>query len=970
MILPSSADAARRTLNLNPDWRFVRADVPEAIAPAFDDSAWQTVSLPHTWNDVDSFSNFGQGGHTGEMNLWTGTAWYRKEFTLPASDQDKRIYLEFEGVRQTAEVFLNGLKLGVNRTGFIPFGFDLTPHLKFGEPNILTVSADNRFLPYLEGDTPWHHPNWHPPHGGIYRNVRLHILDGVHVTLPLYANLQTEGIYARATSLTANAAELTITAEVQNSTGQIAASEITFSLIDRDGQRVAESTQSIPLSAGSRERVTTELEISSPHLWEPDYPYVYEVKVEIAVDGQPRDVATTPFGFRNFRWDTHTGFWINGRPLKLHGWGQKPTQAWAGLGAALPDWMSDYTLRLMQEAGGNMIRWGHSAGSASALQSGDKYGFVTIMPGVDGERDCEGEAWRIRTAAFRDTIIYYRNHPSICVWEGGNYNVSVEHTKELRDIVRQWDPDGRRYFGFRMSSPAMRPYIDLELGTVGRIRAHPHLPVVETEYDRAEVPRRIWDKYSPPDFGRLGEKESLNTYDLDSEGMALRAVEQWWTLFGRKPDHSGGANWIFSDGPHGTRQVTDVARATGEVDGVRLPKEAYWALQAIWEDQPRVHLIGHWSYPTGTVKAMHAVARADSAELFINGRSWGKGQRTLNTLFTWPDVAFEPGEIRLVAYRDGEPIAEQTKHTAGAPAALRLTALTAPGGWRADGSDVALIDVEVVDEQGRRCPTDQARVDFSISGPGIWRGSYNSGKEHSVNHLYFDTEAGINRASIRSTLIAGNVTVAARRDGLPPASLTLTAQPIQLTDGLYGQAPANFDFPLGPRPSVDAAAFAALNIARDQPTPVAQAGEDHDRHFASFAYTGEGAGGVEEPLHLNALAYSDDALLYLDSIPPVLAGARLIRTANEDRAYWANDYIVAAAAREIDFFVAHDATIPPPAWLADYAATGAEITVNQRPLKLYVRLLKPGVDLRITGNADQTQPVGSAPNMVFFSRAR
>ena len=353
------------------------------------------------------------------------------------------------------------------------------------------------------------------------------------------------------------------------------------------------------------------------------------------------------------------------------------------------------------------------------------------MPGVDGERDCFDEAWATRKAAFRDTLIYYRNHPSICVWEGGNYNIGIPHTIELRDLVQQWDPEGKRYFGFRMSSPGMR--------TVGRVRAHPHLPVVETEYDRTETPRRVWDEHSPPDFGHLGELEELNTYHLSSEGFALNAIKEWWTLFGAKPDHSGGANWIFSDGPHGTRQRTDTARATGEVDGVRLPKEAYFALQATWDDTPRVHLIGHWNYPAGTVKAMHAVARADAAELFVNGRSLGLGNRSLDTLFTWPDVIFEPGTIRVLAYRNGQILAGQTKETAGPAVALRLTPILAPGGWRADGSDVALVDVEVIDAQGRRCPTDQARVDFEVTGPAIWRGSYNSGKEGSINHRYFYT---------------------------------------------------------------------------------------------------------------------------------------------------------------------------------------------------------------------------------------
>ncbi len=967
--LQAAETSPRRTLNLNPDWRFIRDDVPAATKPDFDASSWQVVSCPHTWNDIDTFDDFGTGGHVGESKLWTGVAWYRKEFSLPASDKGKRVFIEFEGVRQIAEVYLNGVRLGENKTGFIPFGFDLTSHFRFGAPNVLVVRADNRFANHFKGVTPWHHPNWHPPHGGIYRNVRLHVTDPLHVTLPLYANLQTEGIYARTESLTKELARVTISAEIENSSAEDSDGMVEFSIIDRDGKVVGSTKSRAGITAGDRRKITATVDIAAPHLWEPGYPYVYQVRVAVSSGDSLRDVATTAFGIRNFRFDVATGFWMNGHPLKLHGWGQKPTQGWAGLGAALPDWLQDFTMRMMKDAGGNLIRWGHSAGSGSAVAMGDKYGFVTLMPGVDGERDCTGEAWEIRKNAFRDMIIYFRNHPSICVWEGGNYNISPAHTKELRDITRQWDPDGRRYFGFRMATPGMLPYIDLELGTVGRTRALPSLPVVETEYDRTETPRRVWDEFSPPDFGHLGKREKENTYNLDSEGFALKAIKEWWELFGSKPEHSGGANWIFSDGTHGSRQVTDVARATGEVDAVRLPKEAYWALRATWLDEPVVHLIGHWSYPRGTVKPMYAVARADAAELFVNGKSMGKGKRSLDTLFTWENVAYQPGEIRVVAYRNGREIASQSKQSAGEPAALKLTPITAPGGWRADGSDVALIDVEVVDAKGRRCPTDQGRVDFKISGPGIWRGSYNSGKENSTNHLFFDTECGINRASVRSTLEAGEVTITARRDGIKSTTLKLTSSPITLQEGLSEQAPAVYDVTLPPRPDIDGSALAALAVSRAAPTVREVPQIASDRMFSTFAYTGNGAGGVEDIPKVNALAYSDDALLYLKKIPKSLAGARIIRTANGDRNYWANDYIVATAARDLDLYVAHDSKAPLPKWLKSYRKTGDRVVVNGRTLRLFVKRLKKDQSLRIPGNVDQGQKAGSALNLILFSKA-
>ena len=245
----------RQKLNFNADWRFLRADAPGAEKPEFDAASWTTVSCPHTWNDVDTFDNFATGGHQGESDLWKGTAWYRKEFTLPASARGRKVFIEFEGVRQIADVYLNGRHLGQDKTGFIPFGFDLTPYVKFGEPNVLAVKADNTVLEQFTGDTPWNHQNWHPPHGGIYRDVYLHLTDPLHVTLPLYAHLQTEGIYAWVKSLTKEQASVGVTAEIQNEQTEAIDAVIQFSLVDREGNTVAQvlgKSRACPPAANSR----------------------------------------------------------------------------------------------------------------------------------------------------------------------------------------------------------------------------------------------------------------------------------------------------------------------------------------------------------------------------------------------------------------------------------------------------------------------------------------------------------------------------------------------------------------------------------------------------------------------------------------------------------------------------------------------------------------------------------------------
>ena len=208
-LLVLSLAAQAQKLNFDPDWKFIKADPPNASAVDFDDSAWSNVSLPHTFNDVDTFDDWSTPNHVGEMNLWSGRTWYRKTFTPPDTMRGKNVFIEFEAVRQVAEVYLNGKLLGTSKSGFIPFGFEITLGLRFGAKNVIAVMADNTFTKetdlakIVNTDLPWNSPHWHPAHGGIYRNVYLHVTDGLHISLPLYSFLQTAGPYVYATEISA-----------------------------------------------------------------------------------------------------------------------------------------------------------------------------------------------------------------------------------------------------------------------------------------------------------------------------------------------------------------------------------------------------------------------------------------------------------------------------------------------------------------------------------------------------------------------------------------------------------------------------------------------------------------------------------------------------------------------------------------------------------------------------------------------
>jgi len=988
----SAAHAAgRQTVNFNPDWKFLKADPVGAQAPGFDDDAWTTISTPHTFNDTDTFDNWSTPGHRGEQIQWSGRTWYRKTFTAPAEWTGKKVFIEFEAVRQVAEVYLNGRLLGTAKGGFTPFGFDLTPYLKIGAPNVLAVMADNRFMKdpvdpgmdpqaattdkthpnlaqlseklqesipatidELQADQiPWNNPHWHPAHGGIYRNVRLIVTDQMHFALPLYSFLQTEGPYVYATDVTEKSAQVALEIPIRNDAATAADSEVRAEIVDADGKSVFNELIRVVLPAHGELKVQLAGTIASPRLWEPAYPHLYRVELKLIWRGKTLDSTELPLGIRAIRWDANAGLFVNGAHLKLHGWGQKPTNEWPGLGAALPDWLQFYTSRLMKDAGGNFIRWGHAPAGPAQIAAGDRLGIITLQPGGDGEHDTVGGAWALRVADFRDALIYFRNNPSIFIWEGGNQKVTREHAAELRALMDKYDPHGQRAFAFRRADAATAEFMDVGIGTEGG-REIARLPVVEGEYDREESPRRVCDNASPPNFGYPEGKGQ--TYQLTSEQFAVNEVGHYVKKLGAA-SHAGGANWIFSDSTSGGRVATEVARASGEVDGVRLQKEAYAVVATMFRDDPQVHIIGHWTYPAGTRKTVYIASNADDVELFLNGRSLGHGKVSDRYLFTFADIAFSPGELKAVASSKGKVVATDARHTVGAPAALRLTPLTGPDGLVADGADIALFDVEAVDANGDRCPTFQQRVDFEFSGPGIWRGGYNSGKIDSINNLFLDLEAGINRVAVRAGRTPGRLTVSARGAGLTPASASVESHAFA---GTLPASPAVVLPDHAPSRTIVAATSAAT-----KPTGPVMLG----RFIKTLNYTAPNASIVHVELDARD---GRNAYVNIDSpfagLPDALVGADWVQVDNRDALYSAEDLMQLAAASHTVVWIAHDGRLPRPRWLTkQFPPTKQAITVAGRKLDLFRRDTRDNESLTLGANTENTSLTEAAMYLVFVS---
>jgi beta-galactosidase len=799
---------------MNVGWRFIKQDVSGAEAVDFNDSSWEVVSTPHTFNDVDTF-NLLISHSSGQAGAYEGPAWYRKHFKLPADVKDRRVYLEFEGMKQAGDVYLNGKEIGLYENGITAYGLDITTGVRFGgEENVLAVRVDNSHN-YVEKATgqgfEWGSKDFNPNYGGINHHVWLHVTGKIHQTLPLYCGLQTSGVYIYPADISVGSrtAALNVEAQVANESGDNSPVSLSVAVVDSAGKLIGSfSGDTVDLVDNEKSDLKAAGKLSGIAFWSPESPTLYDVYTILTVDNKVVDVVKTRTGFRkvDFRGGVGKGgVYINDQFVYLKGYSQRSTNEWEGLGQAYPDWMHDITAKLIRDSHANYVRWMHISPQRTDVDAFDKYGIVEVCPAGDKEKDAQGRQWEQRMEVMRDSMIYYRNNPSILFWEAGNNGISAEHMKQMVDLKNELDPQGGRAMGCRsLTEPGtteVAQYYGVMIGQddskdkrkspTDLFRAYSderrdRAPLIETEDFRDEAARRFWDDQSPPHFGfKKGPKD---TYDWNSETFALAAAGRYWDYFSNRisntdPKHSkwsGYASIYFSDSnADGRQDSSEVCRVSGKVDAVRLPKEAYFTYQVMQNPLPDIHILGHWTYPAGTTKSVYVISNCQAVKLTLNGKEVGTQSHARDGyIFEFPKVTWSAGTIKAIGMNDGKTECEYELKTAGAPAAVKLTPITGPGGLRADGADVALFDVEVVDANGARCPTDEDRIDFQVNGPAIWRGGYNSGILHSNNNLYLNTECGINRVSIRSTLEPGTITLTATRKGLKPATVEVRSSPI------------------------------------------------------------------------------------------------------------------------------------------------------------------------------------------------
>ena len=857
----------RQKLNFNADWRLCVGEHPEASKPEFDDSGWQRVTLPYAFNGDEAFRK-------DIVDLTDTICWYRKRFKVPPTapegntieapsgdDRGAKFFIEFEGVRQGADFYLNGHHLGMSENGVMACGFDLTPYIKEGE-NVLTVRCDNSWTYRSRRHNSryqWNDKNFNANYGGIPKNVWLHVTGKLYQTLPLYSDLGTTGTYVYATDFDIANHKAVIHAESEVRNEDTKARTFTFyaQVLDAEGKEVASfHSEPITMQPGETQVVKTQQTVEGLHFWSWGYGYLYTVKTSIVPLSSPvGDTIEAPSGAIGGAFDwvfTRTGFrktrfdegkiWLNDRCLMVHGYAQRTSNEWPGVGISVPAWLSDYSNGLMVESGANLVRWMHVTPWKQDIESCDRVGLIQAMPAGDAEKDVEGPRWNQRTELMRDAIIYNRNNPSILFYESGNESISGEHMLEMKAIRDQYDPYGGRAIGSREMLDIDEAEYGGEMLYINKSKKH---PMWAMEYCRDEGLRKYWDEWSHPYHkegeGPLYRNQPAPDYNHNMDQFAIEMVRRWYDYWRERPGtgtrvSSGGVKIVFSDTNTHHRGEKHY-RTSGVVDAMRIPKDAFYAHQVMWSgwvdpEEAKTYIVGHWNRapltapkgtsivsPSGGDKgAVYVVSTGKAVELFLNGRSLGKGKQSYRYLFTFDDISYEPGVLEAVA-SDGS---RYKLETAGEPYQLKLTAIENPQGTKADGADMVLFQVEALDKQGRRCPLDDRTVHFALWGEARWIGGI------ETDAMSLPVECGVNRVLVRTTPNAGEIHLSAYAEGVKPAYIKVNSKKSAVENAQRTTMSSSFlrgETPLTPSYTETAKGIGILS---------AKAGYDSDHASRSF----------------------------------------------------------------------------------------------------------------------------------------
>jgi beta-galactosidase len=758
--------------------------VGDPSAANFDDSDWRTVHLPHDFVVEGTFSTSADAGHG---SLPTQPAWYRKTFVVPPTDKGKAIWIDFDGVYRDSVVYLNGSKLGEFQSGYAPFRYDISSSVRFGSPNVLSVSVD-----------PTSQEGWWYEGGGIYRHVWLNIANPIHVApFGTYVNPQLPEPVA---GQPVPPATVNIQTTIDSPAGTIADVQLRSELVDAAGKSAGSDTTPVPLSS-SAQVVTQQIVVPRPQLWSIEQPNLYLLKTTVLEGKKVVDTYTTPFGIRTIRFDANGGFFLNGKSVKIKGVCNH--QDFAGIGIAVPDSLEYWRVRVLKAMGTNGWRTSHNPPTASVLNACDKLGMVVM----DENRHL-GDTTSPKTppgTTFTDPseldamILRDRNHPSVIMWSMCNEEplqgspIGAALFKAMRDNVLTLDTTRPVTCAMSGGYDTLNGFsgvedlqgINYNPGAYAAFHSqHPAIPVFGSETASTVSTRGVYTqetfKNSYGTFTGVEDLGWVSAYDQNRPPWAQTAHDSW----APQADQAfvaGGFAWTGFDykGEPTPFDWPDINSNFGIVDECGFPKDGYYYYQSWWLDRPIVHVFPHWNWAgkEGQTIPVWVYSNAASVDLVVNGVSQGKQPMPTNGHVQW-NVAYSPGTVVAIGYdASGNLIGSDKVETTGPPAGLRLI----PDRTKivADGEDIVPVEVDVIDAQGRLvADASTNRITFSITGPGIVAGVGNGNpSDHDPDkantRLAFNGKALVDLGSIDQQ--PGTIKLTASADGLTSTTISVTA---------------------------------------------------------------------------------------------------------------------------------------------------------------------------------------------------
>ncbi len=790
--------AQERTLTtLHDGWKFHKGAHESGAAADLDDSAWQSVTVPHDWAIAGPFILDGDGS-TGKLP-WKGEGWYRRALDIPASMSGKPIYLIFDGVMAFPKVYINGKLAGEWDYGYNSFYLDITDHINPGGRNLLAVHADTR-----KHDSRWY------PGAGIYRKVQMLVVNPIHVDV--------WGTYVTTPIVKPHYADVRIGATINNFSGKADSVRVIHQIITPDGTVVAEGETSGLIRAGGSKMLEATLTVANPRRWDIDDPFLYEVRTIVRAGGRNAGHYTTPFGVRTIRFTADDGFYLNDRRVQLKGvnlhHGHGP------LGAAFYPRAMERQLEIMKAMGVNAIRNSHNVAAPELADLCSRMGlllFNEAFDKYDGKagitEDTDFEAFAHRN--IRNFVVRDRNQPSVFLWSVGNeigdvqwnINNGFHRLHTMVNYVNKYDPTRPTTMANdSWESAKLRhfDYYDVHSWNYSRRyrlarQLEPGKSVIISESASTVSTRGFYEFPLPEEKTDFTRSLQVSSYDLNAPWWAEVPDDDFmWQQ--EEPYVAGefvwtGFDYLGEPTPYDNNSVREMGMTDREasrssyfgiVDLVGIPKDRFYLYKSYWKpEDTTIHILPHWNWEGrgGQNVPVFVYTNGDCAELFLNGRSLGKkckspkSERSIERFrLMWNDVVYEPGELRAVAYKHGKKLGEQVLQTAGKPARLRLTADRKQ--ITAGGMDLSYILVEALDEKGNPAPLAGDKVEITLEGAGsiagVGNGNPQSFEPFQADHVYlFYGKAMIIVKSGRSP---GRIAITGRLKGLKEDSVEIVVK--------------------------------------------------------------------------------------------------------------------------------------------------------------------------------------------------